>query len=586
MLMLTDWISSRALALGFQSFDLKHSVSRENSELNEVTKTMLLLQAEVHAYLGNFKRASEIFLKIGRRDLAIDMYSDLCRWSEVPNPSAELLSRQGKWDLEVGNIERAVEMFKEAGDYLLAIKLLAEKNNSKLLYELAKITPVSEREAIRMAAQALSIDYFDWTVELYTRIGDYKELLGLYQSNGHWKKAFATLNQLTEDPDFVILEKNLNANYAASLADSEDFDLALNYMRKSNQSNEIKKLIESLIEPSITEGRYRDTAHYYWLYSQEVKHQMEVVQEDEFEALVELATRFRLLAEVYYTFSFVNEYNEIPFSSLSSDTLFNICVAHLSSLHQVQGSIPRGISLSFSLFTLLKLSKSLSCFRVMRSCLDRIHKLVLPPMWLAVVECISLHSRAAPFSDSEELCPLCYRCGAQGALLGESGDVCSTCGNLFVRSRKSFVQLPLLEFELEEDITSAEALSLIREPYFKNQRNIWQENVGDEVQTLSMNTGEVAEAQDDLDGFSRILLTSDPQEPLIVDRAALQSLAVMEVIVLEPRFSFEPTRYFKIMNNSVGVSACDSCHSFFLEEEFVLEQLLKGKCCFCRNQIP
>ena len=72
-------------------------------------------------------------------------------------------------------------------------------------------------------------------------------------------------------------------------------------------------------------------------------------------------------------------------------------------------------------------------------------------------------TRSKPYVDAEDLLPLCYRCTATNPLVSGKGDVCISCGARFVRSFVTFEHLPMVEFEVAEDITVREARKLLKE---------------------------------------------------------------------------------------------------------------------------
>ena len=71
--------------------------------------------------------------------------------------------------------------------------------------------------------------------------------------------------------------------------------------------------------------------------------------------------------------------------------------------------------------------------------------------------------RSKPFSDRDDMLPVCWRCGTTNALLNPQGDFCFNCGNAFHRSFLTFDHLPLVEFELEDGISDTEAIALLDE---------------------------------------------------------------------------------------------------------------------------
>lgn len=62
----------------------------------------------------------------------------------------------------------------------------------------------------------------------------------------------------------------------------------------------------------------------------------------------------------------------------------------------------------------------------------------------AEVDLQSILVRSKPFSDSEDLLPVCYRCSTSNPLLNTQGDFCINCGAPFIRSFITFEHLPLV----------------------------------------------------------------------------------------------------------------------------------------------
>ena len=89
------------------------------------------------------------------------------------------------------------------------------------------------------------------------------------------------------------------------------------------------------------------------------------------------------------------------------------------------------------------------------------------------VDIMTITIRAKPFTDSEELLPMCYRCGLNNPMTSES--TCVHCKTPFMFCYSTFgIQiwisrkdhtfsdiLPLVEFYISDDISKEEALELI-----------------------------------------------------------------------------------------------------------------------------
>jgi len=58
----------------------------------------------------------------------------------------------------------------------------------------------------------------------------------------------------------------------------------------------------------------------------------------------------------------------------------------------------------------------LGAFKLARTVMERIHKLVIPKRFRENVDLASLMIRAKPYHDNEELLSLCYRCSTTNPL--------------------------------------------------------------------------------------------------------------------------------------------------------------------------
>lgn len=69
------------------------------------------------------------------------------------------------------------------------------------------------------------------------------------------------------------------------------------------------------------------------------------------------------------------------------------------------------------LYALARQSQALSAFKLARFALDRLNGLLVPPAWRDAIELSILRVQSKPFSDRDDLVPVCYRCGAANPML-------------------------------------------------------------------------------------------------------------------------------------------------------------------------
>lgn len=159
-------------------------------------------------------------------------------------------------------------------------------------------------------------------------------------------------------------------------------------------------------------------------------------------------------------------------------------------------------------YTLAKQARTLGANKLAKQLFDKLQSLRIPPRFQEQVEIATISSRARPYSDPEELLPMCYRCSTYNPLAANS-KTCVNCGQKFVYSFVSFGWytkikpgepfiffnviseiLPLVEFELEEGIGDTEAVRLIETPPTNKSVNGgsdgWKQEVNDTQEVLKL----------------------------------------------------------------------------------------------------
>lgn len=88
------------------------------------------------------------------------------------------------------------------------------------------------------------------------------------------------------------------------------------------------------------------------------------------------------------------------------EALFNISRYLIVETDQVP---VKGISKFAILYTLAKQARKLGANKLAKQLFDKIQSLRIPQKFQEQVEIATIASRARPFSDPEELLPMCYR---------------------------------------------------------------------------------------------------------------------------------------------------------------------------------
>lgn len=111
--------------------------------------------------------------------------------------------------------------------------------------------------------------------------------------------------------------------------------------------------------------------------------------------------------------------------------LFHIALTHT----------PKGVSKVSILYALAKQGRNLGAYKLTRHVYEKLHTLYIPPRFQEAIEIGDVLIRAKPFSDAEELLPLCYRCSTTNPLFNSKGNCCINCGQAFIFSYATFGKL-------------------------------------------------------------------------------------------------------------------------------------------------
>eukprot|EP00439_Symbiodinium_sp_Y106_P011234 s1582_g1.t1 len=253
------------------------------------------------------------------------------------------------------------------------------------------------------------------------------------------------------------------------------------------------------------------------------------------EALAANFWELRRRADIYYAYSYIHSYIQEPFTTLLPEHVFN-CALYLwnilassgfsaqpvqSLLAQVQGGpeaeaaylekvrmdaaqggaqqsrghlkeVPLGISRVYILYALAKQAQSLGACRLARTAYDKLQVLRVPPSWHHQIDLAHLAIRSKPYSDQDDLLPVCNWCMTTNPLLRSNLDSCTNCGHPFIRTFLGFDILPLVEFQPETDIALEEAQDLIeQEPHARKSQNSdgWHESTRGGAEVMSLSEG-------------------------------------------------------------------------------------------------
>eukprot|EP00052_Salpingoeca_macrocollata_P008243 m.65502 g.65502 ORF g.65502 m.65502 type:complete len:1216 (+) comp16496_c0_seq1:48-3695(+) len=552
--------------------------------------------ADIYAYQGRFDDAAKIYSQTGQSRKAVDMFCDLRLFDKAkeyldPNDAeaaAALMRQQTKAVVhEISDPVLAIEVLRSAGEELQSVDIMGENGMTQRLIDTARSTNKEDEAVLRRIAHWLKkLDQVPLAAEVLQKIPDVKGLVELYVSSSKWDDAFALASRHPEHKQEIFLP------YASWLAENDRFEEAQKAFRDAGMEEKAIEVLEVLTHNAVVEKRFNDAGYYYWQLSvgclqalsaasraQNEENNFEVNAEPD-ERLLKKYEQYKNKAEMYHAYHAVYRYIEEPFTSHLPESLFHMACF---LLHALQREVPRGVSKVYMLFALAKQSRNLGAFKLARHAYEKLQALKVPDAFRESIDLGAITIRAKPFTDKEDIAPLCYRCSTPNPLISTVGHACFNCRQPFVYSFYSFENLPLVEFFIDIDIPDAEAVRLIGNDSIVEKRSNWREARSGESQIMSLNSG--ADEQD-ADDFNEQLMRFEPGntmfEPVRVNRSTLRAMPSSEVFVQRWPAPL-PFRYFRNVLPEVGVAMCDTCFMFFHSYDYELQVLRKNCCPFCRT---
>lgn len=542
-----------------------------------------------------------------------------------------LILKQAASSEEDGDLRAAGEMYLTAGQQRKAAEIFIKIGAVDSLIEVIRQLPTSETNLLQMAVKAFrQHQHFGFAKEVILKLGDIGQLISLHIESHRWDEAFQLCQQ---HPEFAA---QIYLPWAEWLSFNDRFDDALDAYYKAGRSDLSLQLIEKLTHNAVVEKRYKDAAGYFWRLAVEMIGSVKLDGSPQEQArkkqhAVDSFWELRRRADIYYAYSYIHAYIQEPFTTLMPENVFNcalylwnilastsissqstknmlkqdnedldyeVAVAMRSSSRAqantkaVLKEVPLGVSRVYVLYALAKQAQSLGAYKLARMAYDKLQGLRVPSGWQHQIDMSCLAIRSKPFSDQDDLLPVCNWCMTTNPLLRSNLDACVNCGHPFIRTFLGFDVLPLVEFQADDDIPIEEALKLIaREPSKKHQSSDgWHEGTrgGADVMSLDQPADDgVADlfVQKMLDAAS-YFVPGEPYQPVRIDREVLADLRPEDVYILDfRRFSpLLPKRLFRSMIPEVAISSCGACGHFFHQETWELELLQNKHCPFCASE--
>ncbi|CAH1993982.1 unnamed protein product [Acanthoscelides obtectus] len=528
---------------------------------------------DVYAHRNRLKEAAKMYQKAGKEYKAFAMYMDLRMFDEAQeylssSDNVDLIRKKADWARNINEHKAAAEMYLSIGDIQEVVDIYAEKGWTDQLSELSRKIDKSDRAALTGIAKHLErLGRPQDAIDVYRRLGDSESVLRLHVDAKEWKEAFAIAQTHPQHAAAAYVA------YARWLAENDDFLQAQKAFHKAGRQQEAARVFGQLTENAVAEGRYRDAGYYHWVMAGQY---LDLAAENEDNRAEDLE-KFKInekLADIYYAYDIVHKYLEEPFTSYMPEALFNIARFVMVRTDKKR---PKGVSTFSVWYTLAKQARKLGANRLAKQLLDKIHTLRIPTKFQEQAEIAAVACRSRPFSDPEELLPMCYRCSTYNPLLTAASDACTNCGQSFQHSFVSFEPLPLVEFHVEEGISDEEAVRLIEAPPLRKEEKEWKEDVEEHQQTLRLFNDSEEKEEDPF-----VIKVDRDHKPVIVGRKTLLSLDSSAVLITKWR---PPLRYqyYRNLLPDVRITSCETCFRFFHVDDFELQVLQLGHCPLCRS---
>eukprot|EP00873_Tetraselmis_striata_P015075 jgi/Tetstr1/435339/TSEL_024257.t1 len=599
-LLATEALSEMSLIIARKAFirvrDMRYIELLNSIEAGQKAgQSQDIFRAQVAAYQGRYQDAAKLYAKGGMIKKAMEMFGDLRQfdaakhWAEEYAKEAgdagtmqDLINRQAEWSEEVNDYAAAADMYLKAKKYERAVSIIGQNNWFEKLVEVVSILEPTDTKALQMCAQFFRKGgQHQSAKDVYIKLQDHRSLIQLLVELGRWDEAFMLLKTHPELKDEVYLPR------AKWLAANDKFDEARVAYREAGRPDRATRMLEQLTHNSVLQNSFADGAHYFFLLAiealQEAKnppHAMAYAERKAFERFQDCYDK----CEIYYAYELIHRASSEAFTSIFPGTLFN--AARFLLMRLMNRDAPMGVSMVKLVHTLAKQAEAMEAFKLARFAYGKLQGLKVSPEWQNDIDLAIILVRAQPFSDRDDLLPVCWRCGTTNAMLNPQGDFCFNCGNGFHRSFITFEHLPLVEFELEDGISDSEAVALLdeepgKQPVQKAPKPKPPPSNGNaDVLRLDELDEDVAEQmelmEDPWQGQMMI-----PNQPIRASRSMLRNLPRSEVLIRTWPNPNIPHQFFRVMDPDLPICV-GPCGHFYEQDEYEMAALEKNEAPLCR----
>ena len=565
-----------------------------------------IIKGDIYAHIGKYKKAADLYIKGGQPEKAQEMYSTLKMYKEAMEIRAkymqssggysdEILIEQAEWSENNKKYKEAASIYMAIGRKKKAIEIYGEHNYLDSLIEVCRdLSKETEAELIKLCGFYFRKNHnYKYAQEAYLKLDDKKSLVNMNVDLKKWEEAFALSRDVKSLNEYVHLK------YAESLIIEDKFKEAQESYRQAGRVDLSIKLLSTLIDNSVYEKRFKDACFFFISYASDAlslikdcQQNVQKLSKSEYSKVKEFKDS-NDLADCFNAYDYIYKYIEEPFNSdiisMSEQSLFNACVFLVNKISNMNSflSQSKDISPSYIFHCLGTLAKKFEAYKTAQICFQKLANLQYPVNWTEKIDKEIMDIRTKPCLDGDQLVPECPYCGHNNSLINTNGDFCSYCFAPFIRCGLSFEILPLVEFRQAKNITADNAIDLIKQGTVEKMKNNILSKNKDGVKSLkiSMND-EYDNLFDNKLKDSLNMRKGDGFNIIEVDETILKSLNESDIFIIDQRNVNKTyhVRFFKNRQKDLPITMCKFCFRFFKLEEFENAFLKCGNHCpLCKN---
>ena len=222
-----------------------------------------IIRGDIYSHIGKYKEAANLYIKGGAPGKAQEMYATLKMYAEALEIKAkylqggdneftdEILHQQAEWLAENKKFKEAGDLYMAIGKKKKAIEIYGEHNLLDSLIEVCRnLTKDDNAELISLCGHYFKKNHnYGYAAEAYLKLGDQKALVYMNVELKKWDEAFILSRENKQLSEYVHLQ------YAEQLILEDKFKEAQESYRKADRVDLSMKLLNKLIDNAVYEKR-------------------------------------------------------------------------------------------------------------------------------------------------------------------------------------------------------------------------------------------------------------------------------------------------------------------------------------------